>query len=312
MDSDGSALHSDIESDQGSDEKHVDWYNESDTDVDVPDPNMENEPLYQDVDCMPVPLRPSHFEVGLLYTMTLEQKRYNPMLVWIVEAKERSFSYQCYFNLVSKAKSWHETGKNNTCTYSGVWRLAPRRELVRTCDPGKAYIGQTLRFTYGMTTSPVVITVMRFTARVLKGIVVCGPRRGNQDSWNIFEIIGCTEVFGSTLLHNLLTKAKEAKWSSGGKTKTRPISERKPRLSQEFHVPANEDTKRVWHLLKIIGEEGVELLIHRTNKRAERRLSRRSNAYSKRWKNLSKERLRAFLGARFGVSILRVSLRHLT
>ena len=40
MDSDGWALHSDIESDQGSDEKHVDWYNESDTAEDVPDPVM--------------------------------------------------------------------------------------------------------------------------------------------------------------------------------------------------------------------------------------------------------------------------------
>ena len=73
-----------------------------------------------------------------------------------------------------------------------------------------------------------------------------------------------------------------------------------------------QDTKRVRHLIKIIGEEGVEMLIHRTNKRAEIRLSRRSKAYSKRWKNLNKERLRTFLGAWCGVSILRVSSRHLT
>ena len=90
------------------------------------------------------------------------------------------------------------------------------------------------------------------------GIVGCGPRRGHEDYWNVSEIIGCTEVFGSTLLHNLLTRAKEAKWSSGGKTKSRPTSEKKPRLSQECHVPAYEDTKRVWHLLKIIGERIVD------------------------------------------------------
>ena len=160
MDSDGSALHSDIESEQWSDERHVDWYNESDTAEDVPDPNMEIEPLYQDVGCMPVPLQPFHFEVGLLYTMTLDKQRNNQMLVWIVEAKDSLFSYQCNFNLVSRAKTWHETGKSSTCAYSVVWRLAPMRELLRTFSPGRAYIGQTFRFTYGMITSPVVITVI--------------------------------------------------------------------------------------------------------------------------------------------------------
>ena len=92
---------------------------------------------------MAVPLQPFHLEVGLLYNMTLDKQRNNPMLVWIIEAKD---SYQCNFNLVSREKNWHETVKSNTSAYSVVLRLAPRRELVRTCDPGKPYIGQTLRF----------------------------------------------------------------------------------------------------------------------------------------------------------------------
>ena len=39
-----------------------------------------------------------------------------------------------------------------------IWRLVPRRELVRPFSPDKTAIGQTLRFTYGLSPSPVTIT----------------------------------------------------------------------------------------------------------------------------------------------------------
>ena len=54
------------------------------------------------------------------------------------------------------------------------------------------------------------------------------------------------------------------------------------------------------------------MLIRQTNNRAKRRLSRRSNAYRKRWKDLNEGRFRTFLGAWLGVSILGQSARHFT
>ena len=62
-----------------------------------------------------------------------------------------------------------------------------------------------------MTTSHITITVKSFAANVVKGEIVCGPRRGDDDVYEIDEILDCMKVFGSTLLHNLLTQVKDAK-----------------------------------------------------------------------------------------------------
>ena len=192
-------------------EENEDWYNSSDTSDDIPDPDLRAESLYQDEDSLPKRLKKSHFKEGLIYTMTLSAKRNNPMLVQIIELKKDSFVYQCFFNQTSSAQTWHESGKDKTCSYADVWRLAPRRELVRPCSPGKIFVGQTLRFTYGMTTSHTTITVKSFGVKVVKGEIVCGPRRGDEGVYEIYEMLDCTEVFGSTLLHNLLTQVKDAK-----------------------------------------------------------------------------------------------------
>ena len=92
------------QSSEGS-EEYEDWYNSSDTSDEIPDPNLSNERLYQDIDFLPVTLSNSHFEEGLLYTMTLSSKKENPMLVWIIEAKLDMFVYHCFFNQVSKAQT---------------------------------------------------------------------------------------------------------------------------------------------------------------------------------------------------------------
>ena len=113
------------------DEELDDWYNSSDTSEDIPDPNMSNASLYQDIGCLAIPLDAEHFEEGLLYTMTLKAAPQQQMLVWIIEKYESSFSYQVFFKQFSRSKTWHETGKDHTANYDDVWRLAPRRELVR-------------------------------------------------------------------------------------------------------------------------------------------------------------------------------------
>ena len=100
-------LSDNSEHDQSSEgsEEYEDWYNSSDTSDEIPDPNLSDERLYQDIDCLPVTLSNSHFEEGLLYTMTLSSKKENSMLVWIIEAKQDMFVYHCFFNQVSKAQT---------------------------------------------------------------------------------------------------------------------------------------------------------------------------------------------------------------
>ena len=102
-----------------------------------------------------------------------------------------------------------------------------------------------LRFSYGLSSSPINITVERFTARTIEGTIVCGPRRREKGVLDTFEILHCTEVFVSTLLHELLTQVKSAEWIEGDKSKTRRINEPTPRLNPQFTVPQNEKHKRI-------------------------------------------------------------------
>ena len=97
-----------------------DWYNSSDTSEDIPDPNMSQERKYQDQDCLPTALNTSHFEEGLIYTMTLYAAQNNSMLIWIIQAKQKSFTFRCLFHQGSGAKTWHETGKSKECRYDEV------------------------------------------------------------------------------------------------------------------------------------------------------------------------------------------------
>ena len=52
--------------------------------------------------------------------------------------------------------------------------------------------------------------VLRTTSRKLECRLECGPERGQRRQFDTFEIVGCTEVFGSSLLKNLLKLAKSA------------------------------------------------------------------------------------------------------
>ena len=51
----------------------VDWYQESDTSEEIPDPNQRNAKLFQDVDTLPVEIKKSHFQEGIIYFMTLDK-----------------------------------------------------------------------------------------------------------------------------------------------------------------------------------------------------------------------------------------------
>ena len=64
MDSSFEQLHND-------EQKVEDWYNDSDTSEEIPDPNRQDEPLYQKANSLPVDLTKKHFE-GLAYVITLK------------------------------------------------------------------------------------------------------------------------------------------------------------------------------------------------------------------------------------------------
>ena len=42
-----------------------DWYNESDTSDDIPDPSNCNSRLFQDINSLPVELKKKHFQEGI-------------------------------------------------------------------------------------------------------------------------------------------------------------------------------------------------------------------------------------------------------
>ena len=52
-----------------------DWYNQSDTDESIPDPNEMEDSLFQKADTLPVPFEKVYHEEGLVYFMSLRAKR---------------------------------------------------------------------------------------------------------------------------------------------------------------------------------------------------------------------------------------------
>ena len=52
-----------------------DQYNESDTSVEIPDPNMSAERLYQEVDKLPERLEKTHFQEGMILYCDIVSKK---------------------------------------------------------------------------------------------------------------------------------------------------------------------------------------------------------------------------------------------
>ena len=187
--------------------------------------------------------------------------------------------------------------------------------MIKFQNPSTARFGQTLRFEYGagMETSVVTAIVIRTSSRNLRGVIECGRNRGDEVDFDILEITGCHEIFGSSVLASLRGRTLEMSWSGGQKTKTREIPEHKPKLSPDFIAPNNVENKRKWHLMKLLGK-GEELLCKSTNERAKRTLARsQSSTWKKRYKLLtSGGRFSTFLGAYIGTAILVIGSRHPT
>ena len=274
----------DVIYDEKDEPESIDWDAESDTSEEFPDPNDSTESLYQDKNKLPELLRVDHFEEGMIYAATLDRDHKVMMLGMIIELKDNSFLLRSLFHRGAKRKTYHEGAKDVELRYSEVWRLAPRRELVRRTNPSSCRIGQTLRFEYGIgrDTSTYTVLVTQTYSRNLKGLIECGADRGKEEVFALIEIAECTEVFGSSRLQSMLGQSMGLSWSQGTKTKTKKIPERKPRLSPNFMVPTEIAYKRKWHVMKILGE-GAEILCTSTNARAKRKLSRsRSQAWKKR------------------------------
>ena len=127
-------------------EDKEDWYHDSDTSEDIPDPNFSAARLYQEIDKLPVGLENYHLQEGAICTMTLEEKKTHPMLIMIVETSNTNFLYRVFFVQKSKQKTWHQGAEDKKTTYDKVWRLASRGELIREEDPRMIRSSQTIRF----------------------------------------------------------------------------------------------------------------------------------------------------------------------
>ena len=140
-------------------------------------------------------------------------------------------------------------------------------------NPKKVHPGDTIRFSYGVSDSSITALVLACTSTEIQARLECGKDRGKNRKFLQVEMVGCYELFGSSLLQNLLRSAKDAVWTDGAKTKTADIPPYKPKLSLAFRVPSDEPYKRKYHVLKILGE-GCEMLCKCTNALAKRTLSR--------------------------------------
>ena len=287
-----------------------DWYNESDTSEDIPDPNLQPEALYQERDKLPTVLQSLHFVEGLICTMTLKKKNKSPMLILIVELLQKDFLYRVFFYQKSSAKTWHHGADDKLTSYDSVWRLAPREEYYRVESPHNTRMGQTIWFSYGMDERMRLAFVMGITSSRLKCRLECGKRRGNVEIFEQDEIIGCKEVFTSSAIQDIFNQTKISDWQESPRSITKEFRMLQPQL--KFFVPPEEKHKRRWHVNMILGE-AIELLCSRTNAHARRKFANcLSDAYKRRWKDLLPGgRMDIFLGVHIGVSILHVGPRHL-
>ena len=163
----------------------IDWYNgESDTSEDVPSTLTEENSLFQDVDKLPEELTIEHFKECLIYQLTLQQTEHKTLLL-IVRVR---MSFCLFFRRGSKRKTFHEGAKDIKIRYDEVWRLAPRRELMRVHNLENIHLGQTLRFESDIG-EHVTITVAKITSRKITGVIVFGAKRGQSESFNREELV---------------------------------------------------------------------------------------------------------------------------
>ena len=104
-----------------------DWYHtDSDTDEDIPDPNLLLDPLFQDVDKLPEPLKKNHFEEGLLYAMTKCKDKKTMNIILIILVKRRTFFSGCSLPKELTGRHFMKAGKmkNYDTAMCGDWHHA--------------------------------------------------------------------------------------------------------------------------------------------------------------------------------------------
>jgi len=97
-----------------------DWYNDSDTSEEIPDPNTQDEPLYQKANLLPVDLTKKHFEEGLAYVITFKKQRENPMLAMLIETRQNDFFYRTFYVRGSTRQTFHDHGRDKKAAYEDV------------------------------------------------------------------------------------------------------------------------------------------------------------------------------------------------
>ena len=83
------------------------WYNEDDTEEEIPDPNNDPNPLFQDQNKIPEALRKSHFLEGLLYSLTLKKEKDVTYLGLLILRKDQTFIFRVYHALGTSRKTFH-------------------------------------------------------------------------------------------------------------------------------------------------------------------------------------------------------------
>ena len=190
---------------------------------------------------------------------------------------DQTFVYRKFFVRGSSQKTYAHGAVDQTSKYDDVWRLAPRRELMNSRKSSDVRVGETLRFLYGIREQVYTGLVTSTTATNITCKLLCGSDRGSSREFDRFEVTDCFELFGSPLIKDLTNNVKAAVWEDARTSRTRDFPESQRELNRDFFVPEGEKYKRKWHLMKILGEEGVQLLCDRTNERANRVLSKSSS-----------------------------------
>ena len=191
-----------------SDNEMDDWYNDSDTSAEIPDPNEDVTSLYQDCDQLPISLSNGHFEEGMIYSLTLFTDKKLTLLGMVMETREDVFRFRIFHAQQSSKKTFHEGARDLELKYSTVWRLAPRRELMRPIRVRNTHPGLTLRFEYDDVT--LTALVIKKTSSNLTGILECGPNRGDVVDFTLYEIVNCFELFYSSKLSSLFHQVSTA------------------------------------------------------------------------------------------------------
>ena len=108
--------------DEGSDSEANDgpetWHFEDDTEEDIPDPNNDVNPLFQDQNHLPKPLRKADFVEGFVYSLTLIKEKSITYLGFLVENKKHTFIFRVYHAKGTSRKTFHKGASDKEWEYN--------------------------------------------------------------------------------------------------------------------------------------------------------------------------------------------------